>query len=211
MDDTPEPLTNAERQRRYRRRLRESNDQSNGVTKTVTPHSNEAPPNKGRPNVPVPTVLRKESPRVPTHHQGNIPLSISNPVLHAEVLERLQSGESIRETARATGVSRSKVGEIALGDLGPDFRRQRVTQNLWELASSCSDGLLNELESIPPAQRSILLGITLDKLAAMAPKPETISLTQNNLNLSVPTLTGEQFEKLLTAATPPPSTPPIDI
>ncbi len=195
-------MTSSERQRRYRERKRAQ--PSNGLqVQLVVKNPKKAPANPEIRNSLIQSVLSSTCPGTLTHRHGTTPLSQSNPALYCKVIEMLQGGQSIRQVARDTGVSSSVVGETAIRELGPDYRRQFVMSNLWQLAELCSESLLNDVESMSPQARAVVAGIALDKLNAMSP-PNTDhrSQTHNYLNVSAPIMSGEQLKKYIEATNP---------
>jgi len=101
-----------------------------------------------------------------------------------KVLEELKAGKSIMETADSVGVGTTTVARIRVenkADL-PGWK-QRTVAALTELHSKIVDDLQETYKTVPPGQKSILLGVVTDKIRALS-ENEAQTVTHNHLHIS---------------------------
>jgi hypothetical protein len=150
------------------------------------------------------------------HYEGkSLGLALKNraPERYAAIVEALRDGASLREAAIEFGISKNTAGAIALRELGADHVRRASVANLTQLVHACSESLLNELDSVAPAQKAVIMGIAQDKLLALGATREPqlaspASLTQVNIAANI---SDEAVEKLIAAVTKRTETPTITI
>jgi len=116
-----------------------------------------------------------------------------NPEKYSAIVRALKNGLSLRQTADVFGVNRDTVGAICIRELGRDGVRKATEKNLRLLANRAASDLLEDLDSLSPAQKSVTMGIVLDKLEKIDSRQEVpTSLTQNNININAtPNITPE--------------------
>ena len=120
-----------------------------------------------------------------------------DPDKYQAIIRALKNGLSLRQTADVFGVNRDTVGAICIRELGRDGVRKATEKNLRLLANRAASDLLEDLDSLSPAQKSVTMGIVLDKLEKIDCRNETpTSLTQNNININAtPNITPEAVKE----------------
>lgn len=101
-----------------------------------------------------------------------------------KVLDDLKAGKSILETAVSNNVGSTTVSRIRVenkNDL-PKWK-ERTVAALTELHGKIVEDLQNTYKSVPPGQKSILLGVVTDKIKALA-ESESQNITHNHLHIS---------------------------
>ena len=101
-----------------------------------------------------------------------------------KVLEELKAGKSILETANTVGVGTTTVARIRVenrADL-PTWKAKTVAA-LTELHGKIVEDLQETYKSVPPGQKSILLGVVTDKIKSLA-ESESQTITHNHLHIS---------------------------
>jgi hypothetical protein len=112
------------------------------------------------------------------------------------------------EVAREFGVSKATAGRICVAELGLDHARGLMAQNLNTIARLCSESLISDIDDLNATQRSILLGIACDKLAALDGRAKDGGNTFQVVNVT--NISTEVAEKLIrTLAEKTQTEPPI--
>ena len=125
-----------------------------------------------------------------------------DPEKYEAIVRALKHGLSLRQCADVFKVKKDTVGAICVRELGRDGMRRTTENNLRLLAHKASTDLLEQMDQISPSQKSVVMGITLDKLEKIDSRQEVpASLTQNNINITTsPNITREAvlqfFEKI---------------
>jgi DNA-directed RNA polymerase specialized sigma24 family protein len=128
-----------------------------------------------------------------------------DPEKYEAIVRALKHGLSLRQCADVFKVKKDTVGAICVRELGRDGMRRTTENNLRLLAHKASTDLLEQMDQISPSQKSVVMGIVLDKLEKADSRQEVpASLTQNNINITTsPNITREAvlqfFEKIQSA------------
>ena len=100
------------------------------------------------------------------------------------VLAELKAGKGILEVADSTGVGTTTVARIRVAnkfDL-PTWKSRTVAA-LTDLHSKVVEDLQETYKTVPPGQKSILLGVITDKIKILA-ESEGQTITHNHLHIS---------------------------
>ena len=125
-----------------------------------------------------------------------------DPEKYEAIVRALKHGLSLRQCADVFGVKKDVVGAICVRELGSGGMLRATENNLRLLAHRASTDLLEQMDQISPSQKSVVMGIVLDKLEKADSRQEVpASLTQNNINITTsPNITREAvlqfFEKI---------------
>ena len=108
-----------------------------------------------------------------------------DPEKYASVVRALKHGLSINQCSKVFKLDKDTVGAICVRELGSGGMRRATENNLRLLAHKASTDLIEDMDKISPAQKGIIMGITLDKLErADSRREQPTSLTQNNININ---------------------------
>ena len=128
-----------------------------------------------------------------------------DPEKYEAIVRALKHGLSLRQCADVFKVKKDTVGAICVRELGRDGMRRTTENTLRLLAHKASTDLLEQMDQISPSQKSVVMGIVLDKLEKADSRQDVpASLTQNNINITTsPNITREAvlqfFEKIESA------------
>jgi hypothetical protein len=134
-----------------------------------------------------------------------------DPEKYEAIVRALKHGLSLRQCADVFKIKKDTVGAICVRELGRDGMRRTTENNLRLLAHKASTDLLEQMDQISPSQKSVVMGIVLDKLEKADSRQEVpASLTQNNINITAsPNITREAVLQFFEKIQPTPET--IDI
>jgi len=108
-----------------------------------------------------------------------------DPEKYDSVVRALKHGLSINQCSKVFKLDKDTVGAICVRELGSGGMRRATENNLRLLAHKASTDLIEDMDKISPAQKGIIMGITLDKLErADSRREQPTSLTQNNININ---------------------------
>jgi len=100
------------------------------------------------------------------------------------VLDELKAGKGILEVANSVGVGTTTVAKIRVENrIDLPTWKSRTVAALTDLHSKVVEDLQETYKTVPPGQKSILLGVITDKIRLLA-ESEGQTITHNHLHIS---------------------------